>query len=64
MALNKTANSRSHQHPPEFSQQLAKDFPYEGVDEEELRRYTEQWVTCASELLGVPPAGVKEKTKR
>lgn len=60
MALNKTANSKSRQYPPEFWQQLDKDFPFEDVDEEALRRYTEQWITCASEILGVAPISIQK----
>ena len=68
MASNKSANDssrRSHRNQdPEFWRQLEKDFPFEGVDEEVLRQQTEQWITCASELLGLPPSRVKNKTKR
>ncbi|NEQ55715.1 MAG: hypothetical protein F6K11_37360 [Leptolyngbya sp. SIO3F4] len=67
MASNKPSGSSSYgssQHNnPEFWQQLDKDFPFKGVDEEKLRQQTEQWVTCASELLGMPPSSIKKKMK-
>lgn len=47
-----------------FWQQLAEDFPFHGVDEEKLRQQTEQWMTCASEILGPPPLRTKKKAKR
>ncbi|MGD1856332.1 MAG: hypothetical protein ACFB2W_18995 [Leptolyngbyaceae cyanobacterium] len=46
----------------EFWQQLTQDFSFQGVDEERLRQQTEQWITCASELLGPPPMQSKRKT--
>ena len=66
MASHKPTKESSHRSnvDPEFWQQLAKDFPFEGVDEEQLRQQTEQWITCASELLGLPPSRIKNKTKR
>ncbi|MBX2863628.1 MAG: hypothetical protein KTR27_08735 [Leptolyngbyaceae cyanobacterium MAG.088] len=68
MALNKSANDLSRRasrdQDSEFWQQLEKDFSFEGVDEELLRQQTEQWMTCANELLGPPPSRVKNKTKR
>lgn len=67
MASNKLSNSSSYRsgyhHNSEFWQQLARDFSFEGIDEAQLRLYTEQWVTCASELLGPPPCRTKKKTK-
>ena len=68
MASNKSANASSQRssrnQDPEFWRQLEKDFPFEDVDEELLRQQTEQWITCASELLGPPPSRVNNKTKR
>ena len=68
MALNKSANDLSHDSSsnadPEFWRQLDKDFPFEGVDEEQLRQQTEQWIQCASELLGLPPSCTKQKAVR
>jgi hypothetical protein len=67
MVSNKSANDSSRRSSrsqnTEFWQQLEKDFSFEGVDEELLRQHTEQWITCASELLGPPPSRVKNKTK-
>ncbi|MEM9805802.1 MAG: hypothetical protein AAF959_11025 [Cyanobacteria bacterium P01_D01_bin.56] len=51
-------------HNSEFWQQLENDFPFHDVDEEELRRYTTQWVNCANELLGPVPSRSKKKTRR
>ena len=66
MALNKPTQGASHRSgiDPEFWQQLDQDFPFEGVDEDQLRQQTEQWITCASEVLGLPPSRIKNKTKR
>ena len=66
MASNKPIKESSHcsNVSPEFWRQLDEDFPFEGVDEEQLRQQTEQWITCASELLGLPPSRVKNKAKR
>lgn len=68
MASNKSSRGSSHRsrhnNDPEFWQQLDRDFPFKGVDEEQLRQQTEQWVTCASELLGSPPSRTKKTTKR
>ena len=43
----------------EFWQQLTQDFSFKGVDEDQLRQQTEQWITCASELLGPHPMQTK-----
>ncbi|ESA33358.1 hypothetical protein N836_21975 [Leptolyngbya sp. Heron Island J] len=68
MALNKSANDLSHgsssNQDPAFWQQLDKDFPFEGVDEEQLRQQTEQWIQCASEILGLPPSRAQKKSAR
>ena len=68
MASNKSSSGSSSQssrnNDPGFWQQLDKDFPFKGVDEEQLRQQTEQWVTCASELLGTPPSRTKKTAKR
>ena len=68
MASNKSSSGSSHRsshnNDPEFWQQLDRDFPFKGVDEEQLRQQTEQWVTCANELLGPPPSRTKKTTKR
>lgn len=67
MASNKSANDLScysTNQDPEFWQQLDKDFPFEGVDEELLRQQTEQWLKCASEIVGLPPSRLKKKAKR
>lgn len=67
MALNKPPKEGScrpiHKGDPEFWQQLDQDFPFKGVDEEKLRQQTEQWIICASELLGVPPIRGKKTAK-
>ncbi|MBT9316101.1 hypothetical protein [Leptothoe spongobia] len=68
MASNKLTSGASHgskqNSDSDFWRQLDQDFPFKGVDEEKLRQQTEQWVTCASELLGAPPVHSKNKTKR
>ncbi|MEO0394434.1 MAG: hypothetical protein AAF243_00440 [Cyanobacteria bacterium P01_A01_bin.137] len=68
MASNKSSSGSSrcssHNSDPEFWQQLNRDFPFKGVDEEQLRQQTEQWVTCANELLGSLPSRTKKTTKR
>ena len=68
MALNKsssspTYNRSNYQGSPEFWQQLEQEFSFAGVDEDQLRRRTEQWLTCASEILGTPPQA-RKKAKR
>ncbi|MEM9264409.1 MAG: hypothetical protein AAGA46_02685 [Cyanobacteria bacterium P01_F01_bin.13] len=62
--VGSSSHCSSHNSDPAFWQQLDKDFPFEGVDEEQLRQQTEQWLTCASELLGMPPLRAKKKAKR
>ncbi|MBT9312857.1 hypothetical protein [Leptothoe kymatousa] len=68
MAFKKTSKGSSDdpgsRYDKEFWQQLDDDFPFHGVDEEELRQYTEQWATCANELLGPVPSRSKKKAKR
>ena len=69
MALNKSLSSSSthrssHHGGQEFWQQLEEEFAFKNVDEDQLRQQTEQWITCASELLGPPPFRSKQKTKR
>lgn len=68
MASNKPTSGSSHRRKqtsnPEFWRQLDRDFPFKGVDEEKLRQQTEQWVICASELLGTPPNSLKKTPKR
>lgn len=59
-----STSQSSHNNDPGFWQQLDRDFPFKGVDEEQLRLQTEQWVTCASELLGPPPSRAKKAIKR
>lgn len=65
MTFNKLAKGVSrrsnHRGDAEFWQQLEQDFPFKGVDEETLRRQTEQWIMCASELLGPPPERGRKK---
>lgn len=61
---NRSPHGSEHGHGPDFWQQLDKDFQFDGVDEEQLRQQTEQWMTCASELLGPPPCHARQKTKR
>ncbi|MEM8612381.1 MAG: hypothetical protein AAGF93_10215 [Cyanobacteria bacterium P01_H01_bin.105] len=67
MALNRPVSDLSHgsscNQDSEFWQQLDQDFPFEGVDETQLRRQTEQWMICVSELLGPPPSRICNKTK-
>ena len=68
MASNKSPESSvcsrsSHQGSPEFWQQLGQEFSFADVDEDQLRHRTEQWLTCASEILGAPPQTLK-KAKR
>lgn len=67
MALHKPAKRgfrrSGHRGDPEFWRQLDQDFPFKGVDEEKLRQQTEQWITCASELLGTPPIRGKKTAK-
>lgn len=58
------SQNSNNRRDPEFWQQLDKDFPFHGVDEEELRQYTTQWATCANELLGPVPSRSKQKAKR
>ena len=48
----------------EFCQQLDQDFPFEGIDEEQLRRQTQQWMTCVSEILGPLPSRMPKEIKR
>ena len=69
MALYKPSNISSpdlsnHKDNQTFWQQLAQEFAFEGIDEEQLRRQTEQWITCANELLGPLPSRSRQKTKR
>ncbi len=68
MASKKPSKVASHGanscHDLDFWQQLDNDFPFHGVDEEEMRRYTTQWVNCANELLGPVPSRSKRKAKR
>lgn len=66
MASNKLAGGvspRTNGSSAEFWRQLEQDFPFKGVDEEKLRQQTEQWITCASELLGQPPVRAKRGRK-
>lgn len=67
MASNKSATDSSHRsshnQDQEFWRQLDKDFPFEGVDEEQLRQQTEQWITCVNELLGPLPSRMKNKKR-
>ncbi len=67
MASNKPSSGSSHtsghKGEPEFWQQLDQEFPFEGVSEDQLRQQTEQWLTCASELLGMPPSRIKKKQR-
>ncbi|MEM1242989.1 MAG: hypothetical protein AAGI45_24415 [Cyanobacteria bacterium P01_H01_bin.26] len=68
MALNKSSSGAAyhrsgHQGSPEFWQQLGQEFSFAGVDEDQLRLRTEQWLTCASEILGTPPQ-TRKKAKR
>lgn len=63
-SVNNSSNHTSHNQDPEFWRQLSRDFSFEGVDEEQLRQQTEQWINCANELLGPLPSQMKNKTKR
>lgn len=47
----------------EFWQQLDQDFPFEGIDEEQLRRQTQQWMTCVNEILGPVPSRIPKESK-
>lgn len=60
---SRSHHGADHAHDLDFWQQLDKDFRFDGVDEEQLRQHTEQWITCASELLGPPPCRTQQKTK-
>ena len=66
MAFKKKSKGSSHGsgEDKEFWQQLDHEFPFPGVDEEELRQHTTQWITCANELLGPVPSRMKKKAKR
>ncbi|MEM6255216.1 MAG: hypothetical protein AAF821_20065 [Cyanobacteria bacterium P01_D01_bin.156] len=59
-----SSHAPNHHNDLDFWQQLEHDFPFHGIDEEELRRYTTQWTTCANELLGPVPSRSKKQAQR